>query len=66
MPQIKGTSELMALTADIDWWVTTLPAGRVEVSAGFEYRYENLHSQPDAVLRNNLLVAGGNRRGVDG
>ncbi|MEM7099838.1 MAG: TonB-dependent receptor [Pseudomonadota bacterium] len=61
---LEGRSQLMALTFDVDWLAATLSTGDVEVSAGFEYRYESLESDPDAILSNQLLAGGGNRSAV--
>lgn len=64
--RIDGTSRMLALTLDLDWLVTQTPIGDVELSSGLEYRRDELHTSPDAVLRNNGLLAGGNRRAIKG
>lgn len=63
---IKGKSTLGAASVDLDWMVGTTAAGDMEMAAGFEYRHEELDTQPDSILSNNLYVAGGNRGASSG
>ncbi len=64
--RIEGTSRMLGLTIDLDWLVKQTPHGDVELSTGFEYRRDELHTSPDEVLSNNLLLGGGNRRAIKG
>jgi len=62
----SGTSQLLAITLDVDWIARETAVGDIEVSAGGEYRHEELKTSPDQILRANGLIGGGNRSPVQG
>lgn len=64
--RINGVSRMNAITIDADWRAYSLPAGDLEVSAGLEFRSEELVTRPDEVMREYALVGGGNRGAANG
>ncbi len=63
---IDGISEMFAITLDTDWAWQDTRFGDIELSSGLEYRRDHLKTKPDEVLRNQALVAGGNRSATRG
>ncbi|CAE7367049.1 btuB [Symbiodinium necroappetens] len=64
--RIEGVSRTFGFTFDLDWVAKQTNQGDVELSTGFEYRRDELDTSPDQILRNNLLLGGGNRRAIKG
>ena len=64
--RIEGTSRMLALSVNTDWSMGSTDAGVIEVSSGFEYRHDELRTDPDAVLLAGALLSGGNRSTVSG
>ncbi len=64
--EVTGKSEMYGASLNVDWLFGSTPAGRIEISAGLEYRHEGLDVRPDEILLNKLLVGGGNRTATDG
>ena len=64
--RIEGTSRMLALSVNSDWSMGSSDVGTIEVSSGFEYRRDELHTDPDAVLLAGALLSGGNRSTVSG
>ena len=63
---VRGTSRMRGALASVDLGLFRLPAGMVEMSAGAEYRSEELDTTPDAIVANRLLIGGGNRGPING
>lgn len=51
----QGTSQLTAYDAQIDGMVFDLPAGKVGMAAGLEYRDESIKDVPDEQFRRGLI-----------
>ncbi len=64
--RIEGSSRMLGFTVDLDWIIAPTLYGDIELSTGFEYRRDELNTSPDQILRNNLLLGGGNRRAISG
>ncbi len=51
----QGTSDLTAYTAQVDGSLMDLPAGKLGLAAGVEYREESIKDQPDEQFRRGLI-----------
>lgn len=62
----RGTSRMRSLNLNLEGSFFSLPAGRIELAAGAEYREEELFTRPDSLIQQGLAVGTANMMATRG